>query len=116
MRYFLSFCVLFIVAGCGSATSPDEIVFPATNVSFRQHVEPLFTVSCNMSGCHDAARTDNNGVDLTSFGGVRAINVAIPFDTACGLIRVVYGVDFQHTAAGITLLNSNHRIGLKQWI
>jgi hypothetical protein len=116
MRYFLVFGVFLIVAGCGSGdiTSPQDIVFPQTNVSFRAHVQPLFTLSCNMQGCHDAPRISNNNTDLTSWFGVRSTNVVTQAgDTACGLIRVIYGRQFH---SGPININNNHREGLKKWV
>jgi hypothetical protein len=114
-RYFLAAIGLFIV-GCGynDITTADQIVFPATNVSFRAHVEPLFTVSCNTYGCHDAPTASNNYTDLTSWFGVRETNVVtVAGDTACGLIRVIYGREFH---SGPININNNHREGLKQWV
>ncbi|MEI8134418.1 MAG: hypothetical protein WCH46_04970 [bacterium] len=113
-RYNYLFSVLMLM-GCSSSdiTSSNDVVFPAENISFAQKVEPLFAVSCNSSGCHDAARSSNNFVDLTSWYGTRATNVVNqPGDTTCGLLQVVFGREFH---PGINL-NSNHRQGLKQWV
>ena len=33
--------------------SPSNIVFPNSNVSYGQQVQPLFDQACNYSGCHD---------------------------------------------------------------
>jgi hypothetical protein len=117
MKYFryLYTVGVFTLIGCSSSdiTSPDDVVFPATNVSFKAHVEPLFAVSCNMNGCHDMATSRNNSVDLTSWIGVRATNVINqPGDTTCGLMQVVFGRELH---PGFTI-NSNHQQGLKQWV
>src|SRR5437016_6231382 len=90
--YILAFGV-FTITGCSSSdiTSANDIVFPATNVSFKAQVEPLLSVSCNMSGCHDFVSHAGN-VDLTSWIGVRSTNVVNqPGDTTCNLILVVFG-------------------------
>ncbi|MDP4220589.1 MAG: hypothetical protein Q8916_11075 [Bacteroidota bacterium] len=115
LRYLFGLAV-FTLYGCSSSdiTSANDIVFPATHVSFKAHVEPLFAVSCTMSGCHDMPRSTNNGVDLTSWTGVRATNVINqPGDTMCGLMQVVFGREFHN---GPLNLNENHRQGLKQWV
>src|SRR6185437_12321203 len=94
LAYYILACMVLVIIGCSSSdiTSANDVVFPATNVSFRAQVEPLFSVSCNVAGCHDMARPGNNNVDLTSWIGTRAINVVNqPGDTNCGLILVVYG-------------------------
>ena len=114
-RYILSLTVFGLV-GCSNQdiTSANSIVFPATNVSFKAHVEPLFAVSCNVTGCHDMSRISNNNVDLSSWIGTRSTNVVNqPGDTNCGLIQVIYS---RAIHAGVTNLNENHRQGLKQWV
>jgi hypothetical protein len=106
---------VFTMLGCSDSdiTSANDIVFPATNVSFKAHVEPLFSFSCNITGCHDVARSSNKYVDLTSWTGTRAINVVNqPGDTNCGLIQVVFE-RAQHIQLNLT---NNHRQGLKQWV
>ena len=115
-RYKVIIGVLLFTSGCSSSdiTSADQIVFPVSGVSFRAHVEPLFSISCNTTGCHDGARSDNNYVDLTSWVGVRNINVVNqPGDTNCGLIRVVFGRELH---PGPLKINDNHRQGLKTWV
>ena len=116
IRYILAAAV-FTLLGCSSSdiTSASDIVFPATHVSFKAQVEPLFTVSCNITGCHDVARNSNNNVDLTSWISVRSINVVNqPGDTNCGLIEVVFGRGgIIHPSMN---LNDNNRQGLKQWV
>ena len=105
---------VFTLMGCGSndITSANDIVFPAANVSFRAHVQPLFTLSCNVSGCHDNI-SHAGSVDLTSWVGVRATNVVGQADTNCGLMQVVFGREFHN---GPININENHRQGLKHWV
>ncbi len=116
LRYFSPIAVFLLWIGCSGddITNPDQIVFPATGVSYRQHIAPLFTISCNVQGCHDAPRPDNFNTDLTSWTGIRSINVVNqPYDTACGLVRVVYG---RESHPGPLRINDNHREGIKQWV
>lgn len=118
-RYILVCAVFVCYSGCSSSdiTSPGDVVFPARGVSFRSHVEPLFTISCNVQGCHDAARPDNYQVDLTSWVGTRATNVVNqPGDTNCGLIRVVLERQLHRGYFGVPGLTENNRQGLKQWV
>jgi hypothetical protein len=114
LRYILVSTVLAI-AGCSSSdiTSPNDIVFPATKVSFKAQVEPLFSISCNSSNCH-SFDYQAGGVDLTSWYGVRnPIVVNQPGDTTCNLIMVIYGRRFHNGPINIT---DNNRQGLKQWV
>lgn len=112
----ISGIVFVLFAGCSGndITDPNDIVFPQTNVSFSAQVQPLLNISCNSYGCHDAARTENLYVQLTSWAGVRNVRVVNqPGDTNSGLIRVVYG---RQLHSGVIRINDNHRQGLKQWV
>jgi hypothetical protein len=114
MKYFryIFASAVFIIIGCSGSdiTSPNDIVFPATNVSFKGQVEPLFSLACN--SCHSSG----SSTDLTSWIGVRAINVVNqpgPADTACGLLQVIYGREFH---AGGVNIDAIRKQGLKQWV
>lgn len=73
------------------------------------HVQPLMNISCNSLNCHG----DNGQTKLTSWVGVRSLNVVNqPGDTNCNLIGVVYG-RLLHVPVNV---NDNHREGLKQWV
>jgi hypothetical protein len=109
--YFIAAGVLIIIGCSGSdITSPNDIVFPATGVSFKAQVEPLFSLACN--SCHSLGNT----TDLSSWQGVRALNVINqpgPADTACGLLQVIYGREFH---SGPVNIDATRKQGLKQWV
>jgi hypothetical protein len=47
---------LLLLPGCKdeNPVGPgSDIVFPSSNVSYAQHVQPLFNVTCALAGCHD---------------------------------------------------------------
>ena len=49
-----------------SITSLNDIVFPATNISYEKLVQPLFNIGCTIgTGCHN---TQGQPPDLTSYG------------------------------------------------
>ena len=104
-----------LAASCSTTdiTDPDQIVFPATDVSFRTHVQPYLALSCNITGCHDEARSSNGGVDLTSWVGVRASNVTVAGDTNSTMVLVMYG---KIVHSGQFRSTENQRAGIKQWI
>ncbi len=113
MKYIVIIGLLALCSCSDNAISdPSQIVFPDKDVSYRQHVAPLMSLSCAFSGCHDAPRTTNNNKYFTSWVGVRG--VAEPFDTSCSLIRVVYGRQ-PHWSGALTI-NANQREGLKTWV
>ena len=46
---------------------PIEVVFPDSNVSYGQQVQPLFNRGCAFSGCHGVDRYDEDGYSLDSY-------------------------------------------------
>lgn len=50
-------------------TNPADIQFPTENVSFNKHVQPLFNLKCNYSGCHDDG-SRAGGISLTTWTNV----------------------------------------------
>lgn len=47
----------------------NDIVFPDTGqVSYSQHVQPLFNLKCAFSGCHGSDTYQIRGWDLTEYG------------------------------------------------
>ncbi|MEY3311403.1 MAG: hypothetical protein RL348_736, partial [Bacteroidota bacterium] len=46
-------------------TTPDQIIFPDTNISYQLQVKPLLELTCAFSGCHDY-ESKMGSVDVTS--------------------------------------------------
>lgn len=66
-RLIVLFCLLCLSAcSDNTITSPEQIVFPASKVSYQQHVRPLLELTCAFSGCHDS-ETAARGVDVTGY-------------------------------------------------
>lgn len=56
-----------LIFGCDDPAGPvSDIVFPEENVSYSQHVQPLFNQTCTFSGCHNDASMAS-GLSLTSY-------------------------------------------------
>ncbi|MFM7544315.1 MAG: hypothetical protein ACKO5I_06770 [Ignavibacteria bacterium] len=68
MKQALLIYVICLISACSDTTitAPEQIVFPAQNVSYQQHVKPLLELTCAFSGCHDA-ETAVAGVDVTGY-------------------------------------------------
>ena len=48
----LGFILLF--ANCNKkSTEPENMTFPDSNLSFQQHIHPIFLHDCVSSGCHE---------------------------------------------------------------
>ena len=118
MKYFMAgvaLALIIFLAGCDddAISSPTQVIFPDSNVSFAAHVAPFLQLGCNMTGCHDAPRTENRNIVLTSWAGVMDLRVVNqPGDTNAGLVQVLYGKVFH------PLINAeeNQRRGIKQWV
>jgi hypothetical protein len=107
---------IFLLAGCTGATSPDQIVFPASNVSYAKDIEPYFALACVQ--CHDEG---SSNVDLTSCIAIQddlGVVVMEPTTppvgdtTASSLVLVMYG-KVPHTLLNA---NDNQRQGIKRWV
>jgi hypothetical protein len=61
--YFLSFFIFIIIISCsekGTNPADEKFIIPDSNISFYEHIEPLFNARCGLeSGCHSVEDTDN---------------------------------------------------------
>lgn len=67
--FFVVACVVAVVGAWScvrTITDPAEIVIPDSNVSFERHILPVFSLSCNFSGCHNT-ETRAGRIALTSY-------------------------------------------------
>ncbi len=60
-----SFLLLLFFFGCDDS-NPTDIVIPSKNVSYSKYIQPLFNISCAISGCHDNS-TSAGGLALISW-------------------------------------------------
>ena len=69
----------------------DDEDIPPNNVSFAEHIYPVFYVKCAFSGCH-AQPNPADGIDLSTWSGVTADpNIVFPFEP--DLSRLVWTID-----------------------
>jgi len=109
-------CTAFFCC-CDSGTGPeDEIVFPETDVSYTQHVQPYFTRRCATSGCHDDQNRAGN-LSLTSWINTTArVGVVIPNDSQSSLLVQKIDGRLPHPPEVPILINENQVNGIKSWI
>jgi hypothetical protein len=61
---FLIFTTIFILLQCKkNSTQAEEFVYPDSNLSFMNHIQPIFQRDCATSGCHTSS-SPQNGLDL----------------------------------------------------
>jgi hypothetical protein len=120
----IAFCMTCGTWDCKDSTtdgSQDSIVFPASNVSYGKHVEPLFLRACAIPGCHtQESIADAGGLSLESYQDAFSVPlVIIPKDTLNS--RLVWSIEGAHGTVrmppiGRPPLNTNQITGLKTWI
>ncbi|MCX6136069.1 MAG: hypothetical protein NTV54_01045 [Ignavibacteriales bacterium] len=101
-------------------TKPGDVVFPATNISYYRHVQPLFNIACATTNCHDRATRQSN-VDLSSYAGIRGrfYDIVIPKDTLNS--RLIWCIEGRPGSSPmppppIPSLDLNQVKGIKRWI
>jgi hypothetical protein len=98
--------------------SPSNIVFPASNVSYGAHVQPLFDQACAYAGCHDNGQHQSI-LTLTSYAGVMSGQalVVIPGkpDQSTLTLRIEGRVGTQ-MPLNRNPLNQNQITGIRAWI
>ncbi|MBU2445837.1 MAG: hypothetical protein KJ666_09760 [Bacteroidetes bacterium] len=62
----LVYSILIYLSCKDEGSKIDDIVIPSTDVSFAQHIQPVFNIKCATSGCHDDA-SKQGGLSLTTW-------------------------------------------------
>ncbi len=108
--------------GCEDTVTQDDIdsaTIPASNVSFSKHIQPVFNVKCNFTGCHNT--TDRaGGLALTSYIEVTSnISVVVPGDSETSVM--VWTINREAGGRnmpplGYPALTQNQIDGITTWI
>ena len=114
------------VQGCTTKESPVSTApidyGSITTIRYAEHVQPLLSASCALSGCHDAA-TKAAGLSLMSWSdlikGSRFGEVVIPFQAQHSLLSMLFdgtALRKAHPALGGVGLSNDQVTFLKRWI
>jgi len=109
--------VISLPACDDSGTRPgDEIVFPESDVSYAEHVQPFFNLRCANYGCHeDATRAAN--LSLTSYVTLNERpGIIIPGDASSSLLMQKIDGRLPHPIEVPIILNENQLTGIRTWI
>jgi hypothetical protein len=68
-KIILFFPLLFYIGCDDTSTNIDDKEIPASNVSYSQHIQPVFNIKC--VNCHGVGTTEA-GLDLTTWSGTVA--------------------------------------------
>lgn len=100
---------------------PIDVTFPDSNVSYRNHVQPLFDRGCAFSGCHGPEEFDVDGYSLDSYDhlmyGTRSVLFRFDADASL-LVQSVEGKTgaIKMPPPTFTQLNANQIKGLRTWV
>jgi hypothetical protein len=130
MKQIYFYLILFAAAGtvfysgCDS-TVADEIdsrIIPSSNVSYSQHLQPVFNIKCAVEGCHDV-ESRAGSLSLTSWSATTA-DITIVFPGEPKTSRLVWSIDPDYGSttpmppidSGIPTLTDNQIEGIITWI
>ncbi len=96
----------------------DDIIIPSSNVSYAQHIQPVFNSKCALSGCHDDA-SRQSGLSLTSWLNTTA-SFQIVFPGNPDASKLVLAVEGRTTnpmpPPGRWPLTKNQMTGVRTWV
>lgn len=118
MKYFFVILYLFTLSACSDTTitSPEQIQFPAQNVSYQQHVKPLLELTCAFSGCHDS-ETAAAGVDVTGYFQLTSrAGLIIPGKPDNSLLNQILEGKQGHVLTFQRRISEAQKRGVRQWV
>ena len=112
------FFILIVLLSCDDSITNadvDNMKIPSSNVSFSEHIYPIFQVKCIR--CHNATDPDG-GLDLTSYGAATSdLTIIFPGDSANStLVWSIEGRINPMPPIGYPVLKPHHITGIKTWI
>ncbi|MBI3004375.1 MAG: hypothetical protein HYY49_03055 [Ignavibacteriales bacterium] len=119
--FLLSSFAISLSSGCEDniVNQPVNVVFPDSNVSYSQHLEPLFQQGCALSTCH--GRASQGGLNLETPSYTKLMNhptrlvVAMEGENSL-LVQRIDGRVQPQMPLNRTPLNKNQIDGIKKWI
>jgi len=118
----ITFIIIFlaiIILSCDD-TGITDIPIPDENVSYQEHIQPMFNVHCNTTDCHNSADRAA-GLSLQSYGEFRSepflIIAGAPEESILYLVVSGKYVTLMPPPFGNTLPLSDNQInGIRTWI
>ena len=121
-RITLIFLILLTLVACDDTLTVQDVdnkIIPDKNVSFSQHIYPVFQVKC--ISCHNATNPDG-GLDLTTYSAATS-DLTIIFPGNPDNSRIVWAVEGDKPPIqkmppiGYSRpFTANQRQGLRTWI
>ncbi|MBX3042659.1 MAG: hypothetical protein KIT33_01045 [Candidatus Kapabacteria bacterium] len=105
------------ILGCESSiSSPKDIIFPETNVSYTAQVEPFLNLTCAFAGCH--GHTSAAGIRLNDyFAIINSPGLVVPGNADGSLLNQILEERKPHfTYFEKSNITQNHITGMRQWV
>jgi hypothetical protein len=125
LKYLIGICIVFFIiavifSACSWTTGGEEIIFPETNVSYMNHVQPFFMMNCSYAPCHYAGPEPASGYVLTEYHMVIRVPGFIMPGNPDGstLVQILEGKFNPHIRRPIYTGNikENQIKGIRTWI
>ena len=98
----------------------DDVVIPASNVSYGKYIQPVLTAHCATAGCHDGTGTGTTLILSSYTGTVANYSIVAPGNPSTSkLVWAITGTGasmMPPVNSSIKPLNSNQVQGVKTWI
>ena len=115
--------ILILLVGCDDTLNEsniDNIIIPDKNVSYNEYIQPVLTIKCSTSGCHDDETRAGN-YSVTNWANVVTPGIVNPGDVETSILvwRIEgIGVEIMPPIGNLVSkpLNKNQIDGIKTWI
>jgi len=114
---------IILLLGCDDTLTEsniDNVIIPDKNVSYNKYIQPVLTIKCSTSGCHDDENRAGN-FSVTSWSNVVIPNIVNPgnVETSMLIWRIEgIGVEIMPPIGSLLSrpLTNNQIEGIKTWI
>ena len=114
---FITLSWALALTGCpsGTVTNPDTIVFPSSEVSFRNHVQPFLGTRC--MPCHDNTN-QAGGIRLTSYSTIMfdRPNLIVQGSPEQSLVVLALEQQIVHASGNFANIPSAQIQGVRTWV
>ncbi len=119
--FLVVFGSLIYLSACKDSINAQDIdkqIIPTQNVSYSEHIQPVFNVKCNNSGCHNSADMAG-GLSLTSWANTTS-DVSVVFPLEPGVSKLYWSITNNGAKLmpplGYAALTQNQIDGIEIWI
>ncbi|MCX6149365.1 MAG: hypothetical protein NTX22_02440 [Ignavibacteriales bacterium] len=127
MKYFLSLCLstllMIFSINCKDTVTNEDLdkkIIPDKNVSYIQHIQPVFDLKCNTANCH-SSETRAGGLSFTSYQNTTS-DLSIVFPGQPQNSRLINSIEGPSSSSypmppiGYPPLTKNQIAGITTWV